>query len=97
MGPADGDLPGPAASLQGRAGSGRVGPVGDKPGPSGPDRRGWRWLLAVPVVAPLLTPVYNRVQPEAFGVPFFYWYLLACVGLAVLVISVVYRLTNGRD
>ena len=30
---------------------------------------------------PLLTPLYNRLEPRLFGLPFFYWCQLAFVPL----------------
>jgi hypothetical protein len=60
-------------------------------------RRGWNWLLLIPLIAPLLTPLYNRISPELFGIPFFYWYQLGCALLAIVVIAVVYQLTKDRD
>jgi hypothetical protein len=34
-------------------------------------------LLLLPFVALLWTPSYNRVDPQLFGIPFFYWYQMA--------------------
>jgi hypothetical protein len=31
-------------------------------------------LILIPVVAYLALPLYNIRNPEAFGLPFFYWY-----------------------
>lgn len=44
-------------------------------------------LLAVPYLAVLWPPFYNRLDPEIAGVPFFYWYqmLWIVIGAAVLV------------
>lgn len=56
-----------------------------------PRPRPVRWLLAVPVVAVLWVPFYNRVEPSVFGVPFFYWYQLLWVLLGALIIGLVYR------
>jgi Protein of unknown function (DUF3311) len=56
--------------------------------------RRWYWLLAIPTVLPLATPLYNRIDPRLFGVPFFYWCQLAFVVLAMAVIALVHRLTN---
>jgi len=41
-------------------------------------RHGWHWLLVVPVIVPLLIPLYNRMTPTFWGIPFFYWYQIAC-------------------
>ncbi len=39
-------------------------------------------LLAIPLLALLLVPVYARSGPELLGFPFFYWYQLMWVFLA---------------
>lgn len=59
-------------------------------------RRGWHWLLVIPMVLPLLTPVYNRRDPQLWGVPFFYWYQIGCVVVASLIMIFVYLVTKGR-
>jgi uncharacterized protein DUF3311 len=60
-------------------------------------RNHWYWLLLVPIVVPLLVPLYNRTEPRLFGFPFFYWCQLAFVALAIVVTSVVRVLTRrGR-
>jgi Protein of unknown function (DUF3311) len=60
-----------------------------------PSRSRWHWLLVVPAVVPLLTPLYNRTEPTFAGIPFFYWCQLAFVGLVVGVITLVYQATKG--
>ena len=59
-------------------------------------RKGFLWLLLIPGGMPLLVPLYNRVDPVFWGLPFFYWYQLACAGVATLVITFVYQVTKGR-
>jgi hypothetical protein len=59
-------------------------------------RRGLNWLIAIPSVLTLLVPLYNRETPRLFGLPFFYWYQLACVLLMAIVVTFVYVLTKGR-
>jgi hypothetical protein len=54
------------------------------------------WLLVIPAVAPLLTPLYNRATPVLWGIPFFYWYQLACAVLAIVIISTVYLANRSR-
>jgi Protein of unknown function (DUF3311) len=61
-----------------------------------PQRTGWHWLLLLPIVLPLITPLYNRLDPRLFGLPFFYWCQLAFVFLDVGVITLVYQLTRRR-
>jgi hypothetical protein len=60
------------------------------------DRSRWHWLLAVPAIVPLLTPLYNRTEPRLAGIPFFCWCQLAFVGLAVGVVTLVYQATARR-
>jgi len=49
----------------------------------------WYLLLLVPFVALLWVPLYNRVDPILFGVPFFYWYQFTWVILTSLIILLV--------
>ena len=67
--------------------------------PKRSDRSPWNWLLVVPIVVPLLDPLYNRVEPTLFGWPLFYWLQLVFVALGVLTTVVVYRATrrSGAD
>jgi len=58
------------------------------------DRSPWNWLLVVPIVIPLLVPLYNHRAPELFGWPFFYWVQLAFVALGVVTTGLVYRMTR---
>jgi uncharacterized membrane protein len=58
------------------------------------DRSPWNWLLVVPIVVPLLVPLYNKVDPTLFGWPLFYWLQLAFVVLGVVTTSIVYRMTR---
>jgi hypothetical protein len=48
----------------------------------------------VPVVVPLLVPLYNEVEPTILGWPRFYWLQLAFVALGVITTSIVYRMTR---
>jgi hypothetical protein len=61
------------------------------------DRRsGWHWLLFVPVVVPLLTPLYNGRDPVLLGFPRFYWLQLAFIILGVGTTTLVYHMTKTR-
>jgi len=62
----------------------------------GRERSLWHWLLLIPIVVPLATPLFNRVEPRLFGLPAFYWMQLAFVGLGVATTAVVYRMTRTR-
>jgi uncharacterized membrane protein len=70
-----------------------AGPAGI---PRRSDRSPWNWLLLIPIVVPLIVPLYNRVEPTLFGWPFFYWAQLAFVAVGVLTTVVVYRATRRR-
>lgn len=71
-------------------------PPAERGRPRAGDRSRWHWLLAVAVVIPLLTPLYNRVQPRLLGLPFFYWSQIAFIGLAAGVTMAVYQVTKKR-
>ena len=58
------------------------------------DRSPWNWLLVVPIVVPLLVPLYDHRDPELFGWPFYYWVQLVFVALGVLSTALVYRATR---
>jgi hypothetical protein len=54
-------------------------------------RRHWpRFLLALPFLAVLWVPFYNRVEPKLGGIPFFHWYQLAWILLGAAVVMLVY-------
>ncbi|GLY01680.1 MULTISPECIES: DUF3311 domain-containing protein [Actinoplanes] len=61
------------------------------------DRSPWNWLLVVPIVVPLLTPLYNFDEPRLGGFPLFYWLQFAFILLGVTTTTVVYQMTKrGR-
>ncbi len=60
----------------------------------GASGRGWRLLLLVPVVATLWVPWFSRLHPMLFGIPFFYWYLMAWVPAAAACTAIVYFKTR---
>ncbi len=47
-------------------------------------------LLGVPFVGTLWVPFYDRVDPTVGGVPFFYWYQFAWIGIGAAITAVVY-------
>lgn len=59
------------------------------------DRSPWNWLLLLPLVVTLYPPLYNRMDPELGGIPFFYWYQLAAISVGVLCTLVVYLKSRG--
>ena len=54
----------------------------------------WYWLLLVPCVGLLWVPLFNRVEPAFFGIPFFYWYQLAWVPISAILTGIVYAITS---
>ena len=70
----------------------RTGPDGAPPPRS--DRHPANWLLVLPLLATLIPPLYNRLQPDLFGIPFFYWYQLAAISIGVITTLIVYRVSR---
>jgi len=58
--------------------------------------RHWLWLLAIPWIAMVWVPSYNRVDPQLWGFPFFYWYQLLWVLVSALLTGIVYVKTRSR-
>ncbi|MHB0991179.1 MAG: DUF3311 domain-containing protein [Burkholderiales bacterium] len=52
-------------------------------------------LLAIPCVAVLIVPFYNRIEPALFGIPFLYWWLGIWAPLSSLFIALAYK-TSSR-
>jgi hypothetical protein len=77
---------------------GRPGRTSDAAGSTAraKDRSPWNWLLFVPIVVPLLTPIFNADSPRLFGLPRFYWLQLAFIVLGVTTTTVVYQMTKKR-
>ncbi|MEO3746100.1 DUF3311 domain-containing protein [Plantactinospora sp. B5E13] len=60
------------------------------------DHSPWNWLLFVPIVVPLVTPLFNTDAPRLFGFPVFYWLQLAFIVLGVGTTTLVYQMTKKR-
>jgi hypothetical protein len=68
-----------------------------EPAPPGRrDRSPLYWLLLIPVVVPLLVPLFNGADPKLFGFPRFYWLQLAFILIGVATTTLVYQLTKRR-
>ena len=48
-------------------------------------------LLAVPTIVPLLVPIYARLEPELWGIPFFFWFQFALIPVAATFTTLAYR------
>ena len=62
--------------------------------PGRSDKHPLNWLLVLPLLATLIPPLFNRVDPTLFGIPFFYWYQLAAISIGVITTLVVYRVSR---
>src|SRR3954469_16129383 len=71
------------------------GPATGQIAPHRSDRSPWNWLLLIPIVVPLIVPLYNATDPTLFGWPRFYWLQLVFVLLGVAPTALVYRTTRG--
>ena len=69
-------------------------PATEQVAPHRSDRSPWNWLLLIPIVVPLLVPLYNVSGPTIFGWPRFYWLQLVFVALGVATTALVYRMTR---
>jgi hypothetical protein len=58
-------------------------------------------LLAIPLLALLIVPIYARSSPKLWGFPFFYWYQLLWVFIAAAFTEAAYlvvrRSRSGRE
>jgi Protein of unknown function (DUF3311) len=54
----------------------------------------WWWLLVLPWIAMIWVPSYNRIDPQLWGFPFFYWYQLVWVLVSAVITGVVYFKTK---
>jgi hypothetical protein len=63
---------------------------------SGPEpKRHWlRILFVLPFIAMLWVSSYNRVTPELFGFPFYYWYQLTWVVIAAIIAGIIYNVEH---
>lgn len=53
-------------------------------------------LFVVVFVIALWVPLFNRVNPSLFGFPFFYWYQIAVVVVASILIWIVYAVDSKK-
>ena len=61
------------------------------------ERSSWSWwylLFLIQFVAVLWPPFYNKAEPALLGMPFFYWYQLACVVVAAVMTAIIYVITE---
>ncbi len=56
----------------------------------------WQMLLVVPFIATLWVPLYNRLEPRVFGIPYFYVYQFAWIAISVALTLIVYFATKAK-
>ncbi len=61
------------------------------------DRSPWNWLLILPIVLPVLTPLFNFDSPRLWGFPAFYWLQFAFILVGVATTGTVYWMTRSRS
>jgi uncharacterized membrane protein YhdT len=54
-------------------------------------------LLAPAVVLPLLVPLYDSEDPTLIGFPFYFWFQLALIPVAVVLTVIAYYLAKAGD
>jgi hypothetical protein len=57
----------------------------------------WNWLLVIPLIGTLIPAFFNRANPRLLGIPFFYWYQLLWIPIAVTITIAVFRATRGEE
>lgn len=54
-------------------------------------RRVWYVILFIPFFVAIAVPLYNRIEPSVFGIPFFYWFQFLLIIVAAIVTALAYR------
>ena len=60
-------------------------------------RPAWSWwylLFAIQFLAVIWPPFFNKAEPSWIGIPFFYWYQMACVVVGAIFTAIVYFATE---
>ena len=55
----------------------------------------WYLLFIIEFVMVLWPPFFNKLEPTLWGMPFFYWYQLACVIVGAVITAIVYYRTRA--
>ena len=67
---------------------GRARMSAPRPSPAG--GRAWYLLFLVQFAVALYPPLYNKIEPTLWGIPFFYWFQLAWVLVSAVLTAIVY-------
>ncbi len=58
--------------------------------PSKLKRTVWYVILFVPFFTAIAVPLFNRIEPSLYGIPFFYWFQFALILVAAVVTGLAY-------
>ncbi|MGE5624539.1 MAG: DUF3311 domain-containing protein [Bacillota bacterium] len=59
--------------------------------PSRTKRLLWHVILFVPFFVAIAVPLYNRIEPSLWGIPFFYWFQFVLIVIAAAVTGLAYK------
>ena len=62
-----------------------------EPKPGKVKRVVWHLILFVPFFTAIWVPLYNRVEPSFYGIPFFYWFQFVLIVVAAAVTGAAYK------
>ncbi len=62
-----------------------------EPRPSKLKRTVWYVLLFIPFFVAVAVPLYNRIEPSFYGIPFFYWFQFVLIVIAAAVTGLAYK------
>ena len=62
-----------------------------EPRPSKLKRTVWYVLLFIPFFVAIAVPLYNRIEPSFYGIPFFYWFQFVLIVVAAAVTAAAYK------
>ncbi len=53
----------------------------------------WIWyvILFIPFFMAIWVPLYNRMEPSFYGIPFFYWFQFVLIIVAAIVTALAYK------
>jgi hypothetical protein len=63
----------------------------------GPKRHWLRILFVLPFISMLWVSSYNKIEPEIWGFPFYYWYQLLWVLISAAIAGAVYLVEHRSD
>ena len=61
------------------------------PAPSRLKRTVWYVFLFVPFFTAICVPLYNRIEPSFYGIPFFYWFQFVLIVVAAAITGAAYK------